>query len=84
MALTVLGWFFKREVNRLDKKLEKVDELDKKKADKDDLKDAITQWRIESADATQSRAKLYERVNQIAEGVAELRGARNGANNGVK
>lgn len=79
VVLAVFGWFFKREVTRIDTKLEKVDDLERDKADKDELKEVVTQWRMEIADATQSRAKLYDRVNQIAESVAELRGNRNGA-----
>ena len=63
----VLGWAGIRLVKR-------VDELEKGKAAVADLKELIAEIRADREAASKSREKLYQRVNDLAESVAFIRG----------
>lgn len=63
----ILGWAGVRLIKR-------VDELEKNKAEKAEIKDLIAELRADRESAGKSREKLYQRVNELAESVAFLRG----------
>lgn len=68
VVLAVLGFFGIRALNR-------IDALEKEKANKSDLKELIDEIRADRKAASDSREKLYNRVNDLALSVAYMQGA---------
>jgi hypothetical protein len=88
VVVTVLGWLGKREVARIDNKLKRVEDLDQKKADRDEIKELMQLIRETEASAQRSRAEIYSAIRQavehqsntnvkVAEALGELKGALN-------
>lgn len=67
VVAVVLGFFGVRALNR-------IDALEQGKADKSDVKALIDEMRADREATRESRGKLYERVNGMAESLARLEG----------
>lgn len=66
VVLGVFGWFVRRAVNDVDKKLEKIDDLEETKADKSTLAELVA--RMEKRDDL-----FFEKLDKMAGDVTQTR-----------